>query len=174
MEAAPGEIYNVPISHGEGRDGGGLPAPGDGLHVPGSSGPSGIHVLQNALVEGQQLVNGDGVARKGNHRLCNRVGFRSGTEWEDGLWYAPLYGAIVAELTEDVDLPWAQRVGETEAGPDAVVLAVSAGKHGDHYPGPRDAVRHDGGGLPPPGDGLHGNGRTGSGTPHSMEPSLQN
>ena len=35
----------------------------------------------------------------------NRVGFRSEAELEDGLWYTPLYGAIVAELAEDVDCP---------------------------------------------------------------------
>ena len=56
----------------------------------------------------------------------NRVGFRSGTEWEDGPWYAPLYGAIVAELTEDVDLPWAQRAGETTAEPVVALPGDSA------------------------------------------------
>ena len=43
----------------------------------------------------------------------NRVGFRSEAEWEEELWYTPLYGAVAAELTEDVDLPCAQRIGET-------------------------------------------------------------
>ncbi len=52
----------------------------------------------------------------------NRLGFRSGAEWENGLWYAPLYGAIVAELAEDVDLPCAQRIGATVAEPVVAVL----------------------------------------------------
>ena len=56
----------------------------------------------------------------------NRLGFRSGAEWEDGPWYAPLYGAIVAELTEDVDLPWAQRAGETTAEPVVALPGDSA------------------------------------------------
>ena len=56
----------------------------------------------------------------------NRVGFRSGAEWEDGPWYATLYGAIVAELAEDVDLPWAQRAGETTAEPVVALPGDSA------------------------------------------------
>ncbi len=52
----------------------------------------------------------------------NRLGFRSGAEWENGPWYAPLYGAIVAELAEDVDLPCAQRIGATVAEPVVAVL----------------------------------------------------
>ncbi|MDE7260492.1 MAG: phosphoribosylformylglycinamidine synthase [Oscillospiraceae bacterium] len=43
----------------------------------------------------------------------NRVGFRSEAELEDELWYTPFYGAIVAELTEDTDCPYARRVGVT-------------------------------------------------------------
>ncbi len=52
----------------------------------------------------------------------NRLGFRSGAEWENGPWYAPLYGAIVAELAEEVDLPCAQRIGATVAEPVVAVL----------------------------------------------------
>ncbi|MBD5161285.1 MAG: phosphoribosylformylglycinamidine synthase [Oscillibacter sp.] len=43
----------------------------------------------------------------------NRVGFRSEAGLEDELWFTPLYGAIVAELAEDTDCSYAQRIGVT-------------------------------------------------------------
>ncbi len=55
----------------------------------------------------------------------NRVGFRGG----DGLgeeWFIPFYGAIVAELTEEVACPYAQRVGETTAEPVVTLDGDSA------------------------------------------------
>jgi len=53
----------------------------------------------------------------------NRVGFRSG---EDGVnWYAPS-PAIAAELTEDVDLPRARRIGATIAEPVITICRDSA------------------------------------------------
>ena len=45
----------------------------------------------------------------------NRVGFQAGMENVD--WYTPMPGAIVAELTEEVDDPHALRIGETTAAP---------------------------------------------------------
>ena len=47
----------------------------------------------------------------------NRIGFQSEAELEDELWHTPFYGAIVAEMTEDIDCPYARRVGVTTAGP---------------------------------------------------------
>ena len=45
----------------------------------------------------------------------NRIGFQAGMETVD--WYAPMAGAIVAELTEEVNDPNALRLGETTADP---------------------------------------------------------
>ena len=45
----------------------------------------------------------------------NRVGFQAGMENVD--WYTPMPGAIVAELTEEVDDSHALRIGETTATP---------------------------------------------------------
>ena len=45
----------------------------------------------------------------------NRVGFQAGMENVD--WYTPMPGAIVAELTEEVDDSHALRIGETTAAP---------------------------------------------------------
>ena len=45
----------------------------------------------------------------------NRVGFKAWASASDTAWYKPLPGAIVAELTEEIDLPCAARLGETAA-----------------------------------------------------------
>ena len=45
----------------------------------------------------------------------NQIGFQTGLE--DVNWYAPGPGIIVAELTEEVDLPHARRIGETTEAP---------------------------------------------------------
>ena len=45
----------------------------------------------------------------------NAIGFQAGME--DVAWYAPMPGAIVAELTEEVNDPYAARIGETTAAP---------------------------------------------------------
>ena len=45
----------------------------------------------------------------------NRIGFRSAAELTRDEWHTPFYGAIVAELTEDIDCPYARRVGVTAA-----------------------------------------------------------
>ncbi len=47
----------------------------------------------------------------------NRVGFRSEAELTDEMWHIPFYGAIVAELTEEIDCPYARRVGVTTTEP---------------------------------------------------------
>ena len=46
----------------------------------------------------------------------NSIGFRGEKDPEEG-WFTPLYAAIVAELTEDIDCPYAKRVGVTTAEP---------------------------------------------------------
>ena len=51
----------------------------------------------------------------------NRVGFQSGAAASDTAWYTPMPGAIVAELTEDVDLPCAVPLGETAAEAEIVL-----------------------------------------------------
>ena len=51
----------------------------------------------------------------------NRVGFRSEAELEAELWYTPFYGAIVAELAEETDCPYARRVGVTTAEPSVII-----------------------------------------------------
>ena len=45
----------------------------------------------------------------------NRVGFQAGVD--DTAWYLPKSGFIVAELTEEVNLPHAHRIGETTEAP---------------------------------------------------------
>ena len=52
-----------------GHDRRGFSGPCDRFHAPGSSGPGGIHVFQDAFVESKQLVNGDGVVQNSDHRL---------------------------------------------------------------------------------------------------------
>ena len=47
----------------------------------------------------------------------NRIGFQSGTDLEDKLWYTPFYGAIVAELTEEIDCQYSRKIGVTTAEP---------------------------------------------------------
>ena len=46
-----------------------------------------------------------------NMSFGNQIGFQAGMEPVD--WYADMPGAIVAELTEEVNLPCAKRLGET-------------------------------------------------------------
>ena len=46
-----------------------------------------------------------------NMSFGNQIGFQAGMEPAD--WYADMPGAIVAELTEEVNLPCAKRLGET-------------------------------------------------------------
>ena len=54
----------------------------------------------------------------------NRIGFSSNS---DGFnWYAPCPGGIAAELTEDVDLPWAKRIGVTTAEPVVSIAGDTA------------------------------------------------
>ena len=45
----------------------------------------------------------------------NRVGFRSEAGLEDSWWFVPFYGAIAAELAEETDCVYAQRIGVTIA-----------------------------------------------------------
>ena len=45
----------------------------------------------------------------------NRIGFQAGMENVD--WYVPMTGAIVAELSEDINDPCAVRIGETNEAP---------------------------------------------------------
>ena len=45
----------------------------------------------------------------------NRIGFQAGMEDVD--WYVPMTGAIVAELSEDINEPCATRIGETNEIP---------------------------------------------------------
>ncbi len=47
----------------------------------------------------------------------NRVGFKSNAEMTGELWHIPFYGAIVAELSRDIDCAWARCVGFTTAEP---------------------------------------------------------
>ncbi len=59
-----------------------------------------------------------------NMSFGNRIGFRSR---EKGVnWYAPAPAVIVAELTEEVDLPWARPIGVTTAEPVIVIGDDSA------------------------------------------------
>ncbi len=53
----------------------------------------------------------------------NRIGFCSEAGLTDEEWHIPFYGAIVAELTEDIDCPYARRVGVTTGEP---VIALNA------------------------------------------------
>ncbi len=46
----------------------------------------------------------------------NRIGFDSRAELGDN-WHVPFWGFIVAELTEDVDIPGVLKIGETTAEP---------------------------------------------------------
>ena len=52
----------------------------------------------------------------------NHIGFKSCTDLGDG-WHKSFYGFIVAELTEDVVIPGAMKIGETTAEP---VIALGA------------------------------------------------
>ncbi len=45
----------------------------------------------------------------------NRVGFRSEAGLEDSWWFVPFYGAIAAELAEETECVYAQRIGATIA-----------------------------------------------------------
>ena len=47
----------------------------------------------------------------------NRIGFRSGDDWDNFNWYGIGSAAIVAELTEEVDDPCAAKLGVTTAEP---------------------------------------------------------
>ena len=47
----------------------------------------------------------------------NRIGFRACAEAGADQWYLPLYGFLVAELTEDVELPGVMKLGVTTADP---------------------------------------------------------
>ena len=51
-----------------------------------------------------------------NMSFGNRVGFQADQSLEL-LWYAPAQGSIIAELTEDVDIPHAVRLGVTTEAP---------------------------------------------------------
>ena len=59
-----------------------------------------------------------------NMSFGNRIGFRSREEGVN--WYAPAPAVIVAELTEEVDLPWARPIGVTTAEPVIVIGDDSA------------------------------------------------
>ena len=59
-----------------------------------------------------------------NMSFGNRIGFRSREEGVN--WYAPAPAVIVAELTEEVDLPWAKCIGVTTAEPVIVIGDDSA------------------------------------------------
>ncbi len=59
-----------------------------------------------------------------NMSFGNRIGFRSREECVN--WYAPAPAVIVAELTEEVDLPWARPIGVTTAEPVIVIGDDSA------------------------------------------------
>ena len=73
----------------------------------------------------------------------NHIGFKS-CPGQDNIWHLPLYGFLVAELTEDVQLPGAVKIGETteEAvitlGSDTATIdalyALHAGVLEDVYP----------------------------------------
>ncbi len=47
----------------------------------------------------------------------NRIGFKANEEMTGDMWHIPFYGAIVAELTEDTDCPYARRLGVTASEP---------------------------------------------------------
>jgi len=47
----------------------------------------------------------------------NRVGFQSNEELTGEEWYIPFYGAIVAELAEETDCKYCQKIGVTTAEP---------------------------------------------------------
>ncbi len=55
----------------------------------------------------------------------NRIGFTYDPEG-GAPWYGPLPGAIVAELTEDVNTPYADRIGHTTAEPIITLAGESA------------------------------------------------
>ena len=59
-----------------------------------------------------------------NMSFGSRIGFRSREEGVN--WYAPAPAVIVAELTEEVDLPWAKCIGVTTAEPVIVIGDDSA------------------------------------------------
>ena len=59
-----------------------------------------------------------------NMSFGNRIGFQA--REEDVNWYAPAPAVIVAELTEEVDLPWARPIGVTTAEPVIVIGDDSA------------------------------------------------
>ena len=63
-----------------------------------------------------------------NMSFGNRIGFQADPELEL-LWYAPAQGSIIAELTGDVDIPNAVRLGMTTAEP-----AVTLYHNGDLSP----------------------------------------
>ena len=73
----------------------------------------------------------------------NNIGFRSCTGAE-GQWHLPFYGFLVAELTEDVDLPGVMKIGETteealisldgDCASIAELLAINEGVLEDIYP----------------------------------------
>ncbi len=56
----------------------------------------------------------------------NRIGFKANKEMTGEMWHIPFYGAIVAELTDDTDCPYARRVGVTTAEPVIDLGADSA------------------------------------------------
>ncbi len=58
-----------------------------------------------------------------NMSFGNRIGFRS--EHGHVSWYGACGAAIVAELTEEVDLPCARRIGETTAAPVITICCDS-------------------------------------------------
>ena len=60
-----------------------------------------------------------------NMAFGNRVGFAA-DPGADAPWYAPCPGALMAELTEDVDLPCARRIGFTTAEPVVTIGGDSA------------------------------------------------
>ncbi len=74
----------------------------------------------------------------------NRVGFKANEEMTGDMWHIPFYGAVAAELTEDIDCAYARRVGVTTAEPvidlgaDRAsideLLALNEGVLADVYP----------------------------------------
>ncbi|MBE6554965.1 MAG: phosphoribosylformylglycinamidine synthase [Ruminococcaceae bacterium] len=56
----------------------------------------------------------------------NSVGFKSAGTVQDA-WYQPaMYGFLVAELAEEIDSPYAMKIGETTAAPEIVLDGDSA------------------------------------------------
>ncbi len=55
----------------------------------------------------------------------NRIGFASCAQLDDN-WHIPFWGFIVAELTEDVDIPGVLKIGETTAEPTVTLEGDSA------------------------------------------------